>query len=246
MSQLSGKNALVTGASRGIGAAIAKRLAADGANVIVNYNGSPDKAAEVVAAIMAAGGTAVAIQANVSQLADVDRLFAEAKAAVGPIHILVNNAGVWTAAPLSEITEEAYDKTFDLNVKGPLFTMRAAASQMPEGGRIINISSTVTFFPMATTAVYSGTKAALEMMTKVLAQELGPKQISVNVVAPGTTASDMLLSAMPAAALKAMEARTAMKRLGQPADIADVVAWLAGDDARWVTGQVIGANGGWM
>jgi 3-oxoacyl-[acyl-carrier protein] reductase len=245
MSDLAGKVALVTGASRGIGAAIAKRLAAEGASVVVNYSRSADAADAVVREIEAAGGQAMAAQADVADPAAVRRLFATTLERWGRLDILVNNAGVAEFRPLAAITEAHYARQFDVNVRGVLFATQEAARVMGEaGGRIVNITSGAAKAAPPNTSVYSATKAAVETMTRSHAAELGPRRITVNAVAPGLTVTDMLTQNIPAEAQQAMVKSTALGRLGTPEDIAAVVAFLVSDDGSWVTGQIIGANGG--
>jgi 3-oxoacyl-[acyl-carrier protein] reductase len=241
---LDGKVAIVTGASRGIGRAIAERLARDGASVVVNYARSKDEADAVVAAIGAE--RAVAVQADVADVAAVRRLFAAARERFGRVDILVNNAAVVMVKPIAEITPEEYDAVFAANVKGPLFAMQEAARTLPDGGRVVTISTGATKLGLPGLALYGGSKAALEQITLVLANELAPRGITVNTVAAGPTETRMLdeyFAANPGAR-EMMQARSPQGRFGQPRDIADVVAFLVSDDARWVTGQWIGVAGG--
>lgn len=245
--KLAGKVALVTGASKGIGAQIARQLAADGAAVVVNYASSKEGANQVVSDITKAGGKAVAVQADVSKEADVKRLFADATKALGRVDILVNNAGVYEFGTIDEMTEAQYRRMFDLNVFGLLVTIREAVKQFgPAGGNIVNIGSVAATSAPATGAVYSATKAAVDTITMSLAKELGPREIRVNSVNPGMietegthaqgiTASDWA---------KQIVAQTPLGRLGRPTDIAPVVAFLASDDAGWVTGQSLLVAGG--
>lgn len=242
--KLAGKVALVTGGSRGIGAAIALRLAEQGATVAITYNQNKGKADEVVARIAKLGTGAVAFKADVASAEDNQILIDEIERTVGNIDILVNNAAVWDAAPVGEISLEHYHKVFDTNVKGVIATTIAALPKIKNGGRIINISSVAAEGVMQTASVYSASKAALNTLTRIWAQELGPKQITVNGVAPGTTATDMLLQALPEDLKNEFISKTALGRLAEPSDIADVVAFLASDDARWITGQTIRADGG--
>jgi 3-oxoacyl-[acyl-carrier protein] reductase len=243
--QLAGKVALVTGASRGIGAAIARRLAADGAQVVVNYSRSAAAAERVAADIATAGGEAVTIHADVIDLQQVKKLFTEVKRSFGRLHILVNNAGVAEFRPLENVDEAHFALQFYVNVRGLLFaTQEAARAFGAEGGRIINISSGAAQAAPPNTSVYSATKAAVDTLTRSHAAELGPRGITVNAVAPGLTTTDMLAAVIPSEVQQAMIATTALRRLGTPEDIADVVAFLASEEARWITGQVIGVNGG--
>lgn len=244
MSKLSGKTAIVTGSSRGIGAGIARRLAADGAAVAVNYAGSGDAARAVAKAITDAGGKAVVVQADLSTAAGVTKLFDESEQGLGKIDILVNNAGVFDMAAIADVTEAHYDKLFDVNVKGVTLAMAAAGKRLRDGGRIINITSQIARWVMPGASVYSATKAAVEQLTRIAAIDLGARRITVNAVAPGTTATEMLMSGMTDDVMRQMVAATALGRLGEPADIADVVAFLASEDARWVTGAIVDANGG--
>jgi 3-oxoacyl-[acyl-carrier protein] reductase len=245
--KLAGKVALVTGASKGIGAEIARRLAADGAAVVVNYASSKAGADKVVADIAKAGGKAVAVQADASKEAEVLRMFAEAKQAFGRVDILVNNAGVYQFAPIEEMTEAQYRRMFDLNVLGLLLTTREAVKQFgPDGGAIINIGSVAATSAPPTGAVYSATKAAVDTITMCLAKELGPRRIRVNAVNPGMVVTEGThAQGIPDSGwAKQVEAETPLRRLGQPDDIAPVVAFIASDDAKWVTGQTIVVSGG--
>jgi 3-oxoacyl-[acyl-carrier protein] reductase len=242
MPSLNGKVAIVTGASSGIGQAIAERLAQDGAMVIVNFGKSADKAKEVVAGIESKGGQAVAIQADMSKVSDVRRIIKETVQRFGRLDILVNNAGMVIFSPLVETTEQEFDQIFALNAKGPYFAMQEAAKVIEDGGRIVNISTDGTHMGLAGVTAYLGSKAALEQFTKGLAHELAPKGITVNTVSPGYTATAML----PADPIfqQIGEQASPLKRLGTPKDIADVVAFVVSEDARWLTGQNIHAGGG--
>jgi 3-oxoacyl-[acyl-carrier protein] reductase len=246
MSRLAGKVAVVTGASLGIGAAIASRLAADGASVVVNYGRSKDAADAVVKGIEAKGGKAVAVQADVSKKADVAKLFEAAKAAFGPVDILVNNAGIYKFTPIEEVDESHIDAHFNLNVKGLLLASQAAAKQFDgRGGSIINISSVVATMPPANTAVYSATKGAVDTITRTLAVELGPRNIRVNSVSPGFTKTEGTVDIDKDGQFEAhVKSITPLGRIGYPDDIADVVAFVASEDSRWITGQVIPVAGG--
>lgn len=245
MSGLQGKVAVVTGASRGIGAAIAKRLAREGAVVIVGYNRNAEAAQAVVAEIERAGGEAEAIRADVADLEQVKRLFAETMQGFGRLDILVNNAGIAEFRPLEAIDAAHYSRQFDVNVRGVLFATQEAAQRFgPEGGCIINITSGAAKAASPGTSVYSATKAAVEVMTSSHAAELGPRGIRVNAVSPGITETDMLQKVIPAEVQQRMIQTTALRRVGTPEDIADVVAFLASHEARWITGQVVGVNGG--
>ncbi len=243
MSKLHGKVALVTGSSRGIGRAIAERLARDGASLAVNYAGNQAEADEVVQGIATAGGRAVAIKADLSQVAEIRRLFAEVDQQLGRLDILVNNAGIGALSPLAEVDEETFDRVFTLNAKAVLFACQEAAKRMGQGGRIVNLSSSTTYFPLANTAVYAASKAVPKMYTEVLAKELGAKGITVNSVAPGPTAPGMFANA-PKEMQEGAAHSSPFGRIGRPDDIAGIVSFLASEDAGWVTGQHILANGG--
>jgi 3-oxoacyl-[acyl-carrier protein] reductase len=246
MSQLTGKVAIVTGSSKGIGAAIAKTLAARGAAVVVNYASSKSGANAVVEAIQGAGGRAIAVKGDVSKTAEAKSLVDAAIAAFGRLDILVNNSGVYEFGPLESITEAQFRKMFDINVLGLLWVSQAAAVHLGEGGSIINIGSGVTAITPPQTAVYTASKGAVDVITGVLAKELGPRKIRVNSVNPSLTATEGTYSAgMLASEFEAgIIAQTPLGRLGQPQDIADVVAFVASDDARWLTGERILAGGG--
>lgn len=246
MSKLEGKVAVVTGASKGIGAAIAKALAKDGAAVVVNYASSKAGADAVVAAITEAGGRAIAVQADVSKAEQAQGLIDAAAQQFGRLDVLVNNSGVYEFAAIEEVTEEHYRRLFDINVLGVLLATRAAARHLGEGGSIINISSVVTDVNMPTSAVYTGTKAALNGISGVLANELAPRKIRVNTVSPGYVVTEGTHTAgIAGSEMEAgLVAQTPLGRAGQPDDIARVVAFLASDDARWVTGEIINASGG--
>jgi 3-oxoacyl-[acyl-carrier protein] reductase len=248
MSQkLSGKVAIVTGASKGIGAAIARQLAAEGAAVVVNYSSSKEGADRVVGEIVRNGGKAVAVQANVAKQADIQRLFAEAKKAFRKLDILVNNAGIYEFAPLEQVTAELFHKTFDINVLGLLLASQEAVRHFgPAGGSIINISSVAATLAPPTTSVYSATKAAVDAVTKSLAKELGPRKIRVNSINPGMVETEGLHAAgIPASDFrKQMEAQTPLGRIGQPQDIAPAAVFLASSDSSWITGETLYISGG--
>jgi len=238
-----GKVAIVTGGSRGIGRAISETLARDGATVVVNYSKSAAAAQEVVDGIKAKGGNAIAIQADISKVEDVRRLYAEAQAKLGHIDIVVNNAGILPpAVPVEKETEATWEAVFGL-LKGTYFSMQEAARRLPDGGRIINLSSSTTRGWSPGYSIYAGSKSAIEQFTRSLSRELGPRGITVNSVIPGLTDTDMVAD-YPPAVREAVAKNTTLGRLGQPRDIADVVAFLASDDARWITGQQIVSNGG--
>jgi 3-oxoacyl-[acyl-carrier protein] reductase len=246
MKKLEGKVAVVTGAARGIGAAIAERLAADGATVVVNYAKSGKDAEAVAERVRKAGGKAKAVQADLGVPAQAKALIEAAFKEFGRLDILVNNAGMANFAPLEAIDEAHVRAHFDLNVNGPLFATQAAAARFPkEGGRVINVSSVVATGAMPAMSVYAATKAALEALTRVLAAELGPKGVTVNAVAPGPVATEMAKGFLGDPAVKSsLVARTPLGRIGEPSDIAGAVAFLASDDARWVTGQTLRTAGG--
>jgi 3-oxoacyl-[acyl-carrier protein] reductase len=240
MGSLTEKVAIVTGASAGIGRAIAERLAQEGATVVVNYGKSADKARAVVAGIESKGGKALAVQADISKIADVRRLVRETVQRFGRLDILVNNAGMAFFKPLVETTEQEFDDIFALNAKGAYFTMQEAARVIEPGGRIVNISSDGTHMSFAGVTAYLGTKGALEQFTKGLAVELAPNGVTVNTVSPGFTDTAM----MPDAFRETGAQMSPLKRLGTPEDIANVVAFIVSDQARWLTGQNIHASGG--
>jgi len=246
MSKLTGKVAVVTGASKGIGAAIAKALAAEGASVVVNYASSKAGADGVVSAIAAAGGKAVAVGGDVSKAADAQGIVDTAIETYGRLDILVNNSGVYEFAPIEAITEAHYRKQFDTNVLGVLFTTQAAAKHLGEGASIINVSSVASTITPPESAVYSGTKGAVDAITGVLARELGPKKIRVNAINPGVIVTEGTQSAgvIGSDMETFMVSQTPLGRVGQPDDIASAVVFLASDDARWLTGEHIVASGG--
>ena len=247
MAKLTGKIAVVTGASKGIGAGIAKELAAQGASVVVNYASSKEGAAKVVAEIVAAGGKAIAIGGSVAQPAEIDSLFAAAKDAYGKVDILVNNAGVYGFVPVESLNEEEIDRQFNTNVKGLLLATRAAVALFPaEGGSVVNIGSIISESGSPGSAIYSGTKGAVDSITRSLAKELGPKNIRVNAVNPGITVTEGVQSAgfLGGPMEQQMIQMTPLGRIGQPGDIAPVVAFLASDDAHWITGSLLQVAGG--
>jgi 3-oxoacyl-[acyl-carrier protein] reductase len=247
MSKLTGKVAVVTGASKGIGAAIAKQLAADGASVVVNYSTSREGAEKVVTEITEAGGKAIAVGGSVAKQSEIDSLFAETQKAYGKLDILVNNAGVYSFASLEDVTGDEYKRLYDTNVLGLLLTTKAALPHFPaEGGSVINISSVVSSLAPASTSLYASTKGAVDTITKSLAKELGPRGIRVNSINPGlvitegTHTAGIVGSDFEAGAI----ASTPLGRAGQPEDIAPPVAFLASDDSRWITGETIFVSGG--
>jgi 3-oxoacyl-[acyl-carrier protein] reductase len=240
MGALTEKVAIVTGASSGIGRAIAERLAQDGATVVVNYGKSADKARQVVAGIEAKGGKAVAVQADMSKAADARWLVKETVKEFGRLDILVNNAGMFQSNPLEETTEEEFDRIFLLNAKGPYFAMQEAAKVVGDGGRIVNISTDGTHLGFAGATAYLGSKGALEQFTKGLAHELAPRGVTVNTVSPGFTETEMMAEPFRTIGIQ----MSPLKRIGMPKDVADVVAFVVSEEARWLTGQNIHAGGG--
>ena len=238
------KVALVTGASRGIGAAIAQRLASDGFTVIVNYAENAAPAEALVRAIEQAGGHALAAKADVSDAADVRRLFDAAETAFGGLDVLVNNAGIMSLASIADADDASFDRQIAVNLKGTFNTLREAATRLRAGGRIINFSSSVVALLQPTYAVYAATKAGVEAMTSVFAKELRGRDITVNAVAPGPTATDLFLNGKPQEVVDRLAKLAPLERLGQPSDIANAVAFLASPDGGWVNGQVLRANGG--
>lgn len=246
--KLNGKVAVVTGASRGIGAAIARQLAADGAAVVVNYASSREAAESVVAEIARSAGSAIAIQGDLAKPGDVERLFSEVRRAFGRLDILVNNAGIYEFAPLDEVTPEHFHRQFDLNVLGLLLATRAAGRLFgPAGGSVINVSSVVSTARLPGAAVYSATKAAVDAITRALASELGPRKVRVNAVNPGMVETEGVRAAgLHAGEFRTqVEAQTPLGRIGQPRDIAPAVAFLASDDASWITGETLYIAGGY-
>jgi 3-oxoacyl-[acyl-carrier protein] reductase len=245
--KLSGKVAVVTGASKGIGAAIAKQFATEGASVVVNYSSSKTGAAKVVAEISDAGGQAVAVQADMANKADIERLFAEARTAFDRLDILVNNAGIYEFAPLENVTEEFFHKQFNLNVLGLILASQAAAKLFDAaGGSIINISSVVSTLGFPNASVYSGTKGAVDAITRSLAKELGPRGIRVNAINPGMVETEGTHSAGIAESemRKQVEAQTPLGRIGQPKDIVGAAVFLASSDSSWITGETLVISGG--
>jgi 3-oxoacyl-[acyl-carrier protein] reductase len=248
MHDLKGKVAIVTGASKGIGAGIARGLGAAGAAVVVNYASSRDGADRVVADIVAKGGKAIAVKGDVAKAADVRHLFEETRKAFGALDVLVNNAGIYLFQPLDEITEDEFHRQFNTNVLGTILATKEAAKQFgPNGGSVINISSVASRDAVPTSAVYSATKGAVDAVTRVLAAELGPRKIRVNTIAPGgvETEGTHAMGVIGSDFEKAMIARTALGRMGQPDDIARVAVFLASDDSAWLTGEWLAASGGY-
>lgn len=243
---LSGKVAIVTGASRGIGREIAERLAENGAKVVVNYASSPAKAEEVVSAIKQSGGEARAIQADIRQVAAIERLFGETIEAYGGIDILVNNAGIMTTKPVAAMTEEDFDQQFAINVKGTYFAIQQAFHHMNSGGRIINFSTSVVGQMFPAYSVYAGTKGAVEQFTRQLAKEFGPKGITINAVAPGPINTELFTVGKSEEQIAGIVSMNSFGRLGEPDDVAGAVLFLAGEESKWITGQTIRVNGGFV
>ena len=247
MRELQGKVAVVTGASKGIGAGIAKELAAAGASVVVNYATSREGADKVVAEITRQDGRAIAVQGDMSKRADVQRLFAETTKAFGRLDVLVNNAGVFNFQPLEEITEVEFHRHYDTNVLGPIMATQEAVKHFgPDGGSVINISSVAARNQSPNSVVYAGTKSALDTVSRILAKELGPRKIRVNSLSPGFTETEGVVSAgiHDSDMAKEMVAQTPLARAGRPEDIANVAVFLASDRSAWITGEVVSASGG--
>lgn len=247
MKKLDGKVAVVTGASKGIGAAIAKHFAAEGASVVVNYASSKEGAEKVVNEIKKEGGKAIAVQANVAKKVEIAELFSAAKKAFGKVDILVNNAGVYEFSPIEEITEEHFDRMFDLNVRGLILTSKESVKHFgTAGGSIINISSIASTAAPATGSVYSATKGAVDTITKSLAKELGPRKIRVNAINPGMVETEGLQTAgITESPFRAETIKqTPLGRIGQPDDIAPAAVFFASEDSRWITGETLSITGG--
>lgn len=244
MTQNQGRVALVTGGSRGIGAEISRRLAADGFTVAVNYASNPDAAGEVVKEIESAGGRAFAVAADVSDAGAVEALFATVAERAGEVAVLVNNAGVMDLAPIAQMDARTFERMVSINVKGTFNTLQQAARRMGEGGRIINTSSSVTKLKLPAYGPYAATKAAVEVLTAILARELRGRNITVNAVAPGPTATELFFKGKSDELIGNITKMAPLERLGEPADIAAVVSFLAGADGAWVNGQTLFANGG--
>ncbi|MGF6532871.1 MULTISPECIES: SDR family oxidoreductase [Paraburkholderia] len=238
------KVALVTGASRGIGAAVARRLASDGFSVVVNYASSSNEADALVAELKAAGAQAIAVKADVAKADEVRHMFEISEQQLGKVDVLVNNAGVLKTVPLADTSDALFDQTLNINLRGTFNTLREAAARMSDGGRIVNFSSTTLALNMPGYAVYNATKAAVEAFTHVFAKELRGRNITVNAVAPGPIATSLFLDGKTDEQIQTFAKMPPLQRLGQPDDIASVVSFLAGPDAGWVNGQILRANGG--
>lgn len=244
MAERNKKVAIVTGASRGIGAAIAERLAADGFSVVVNYSGSAGAAEEVVRKIKATGGNAISAQADVSDPTAVTRMFDVAQSTFGGIDVVVNNAGIMKLATIATVDDKDFDQIMAINLKGTFNALREAAKRLRDGGRIVNFSTSVVGTKMETYGVYAATKAAVEMFTAILSKEMRGRNITVNAVAPGPTATDMFLDGKSPELVDRIAKMNPMQRLGTPEEIAAAVSFLVGPDGGWINGQVLRANGG--
>ena len=244
METLNGKVVLVTGASRGIGAKIANQISEAGAKVIINYAGGKEAADKVVAEIIAKGGEAIAVQGDVSKTAEVKNLFDVAIAHFGKIDVLVNNAGIMITKLIKDTTDEDFTRQFDINVKGTFNTMREAATRLENNGSIINFSTSVNRIMLPSYGTYVATKAAVEQLTRVFSKEIGNKGINVNSVSPGPTNTELFTNGKPQEVIDRLASLSAFNRLGEPDDIAKVVVFLASDNAKWITAQNIGVNGG--
>ena len=244
MSTLKEKVILVTGSSRGIGAAIAQKLATAGAKVIVNYAGGKDAADEVVAEIIKQGGDAIALQADVSKSEDVKKLFDAAIGHYGKIDVLVNNAGIMITKLIKDTTDEDFTRQFDINVRGTFNTMREAATRLSDKGSIINFSTSVNRIMLPGYGTYVATKAAVEQLTRVFSKEVGARGINVNSVSPGPTNTELFTNGKPQEVIDRLASLSAFNRIGEPDDIAQIVVFLASDEAKWISAQNIGVNGG--
>ena len=238
------RSAIVTGSSRGIGAAVAERLAKDGLGVVINYSGKAAPADELVAKIVASGGKAIAVQADIADSAAVSALFDAAEKAFGGIDVLINNAGIMKLAPIAQSDDALIDQHLAINLKGTINTMREAALWLRDGGRVANFSSSVVGLYQPTYGVYAATKAAVEALTHIFAKEMGKRKITVNAVAPGPIATTLFLDGKSDEEIAQVTSMIPLGRLGEPVDIAAVISFLAGPDSGWVNGQVLRANGG--
>jgi 3-oxoacyl-[acyl-carrier protein] reductase len=243
MSTLNEKVILVTGASRGIGASIARRLAAAGAKVVVNYAGGKDAAEQVVNEIRQQGGDALALQADVSNAAEVKAMFDAAIAHYGRVNVLVNNAGIMILKTIKDTTDEDFSRSFDINVKGTFNTMREAATRLADNGSVINFSTSVLRIMLPSYGTYVATKAAVEQLTRVFAKEVGNRGINVNSVSPGPTGTDLFFNGKSQEVIDRLASMSAFNRIGKPEDIANVIVFLASDEAKWISAQNIGVNG---
>ncbi len=246
MTNETNKIAIITGASRGIGAAVAERLAKDGFAVVINYSGDTKSAEALVRKIEGNGGRALTARADVSDPDAVRGMFDAAEAAFGGVDVLVNNAGIMNLATIKDSTDDLFDRHIEVNLKGTFNTLREAARRLRDGGRIVNFSSSVTSLLQQTYGVYAATKAAVEALTSILAKELRGRNITVNAIAPGPTATKLFLDGKPQEVIERLAKLAPLERLGQPQDIADAVAFLAGPDGAWINGQTLHANGGYI
>lgn len=246
LKNLSGKIALVTGSSRGIGRAMAERLSCEGASVAINYVNNSNSAREVVAGIETADGAAIALQGDVSKLEDIQGLFDQTIEHFGRLDVLINNAGIRISKNVADITEAEFDRLFAINVKGTFFACQQAARRLSDGGKIINVSSTVTRMMLPGYSIYAASKGAVDQITRVLAKELGGRNITVNAVSPGPVDTDLFRDGKSEEQVQQMAQMAALGRIGQVQDIADAVAFLASEAARWITGQSIHVNGGYI
>lgn len=246
MTKLSGKVAIVTGSSRGIGRTIALQLADLGADVVINYASSPDKAEEVAERVRQKGVRAIPIRADLAQKNHVEHLFAETVKQLGKVDILINNAGVMKTTPLAHVTEEEFDQQFAINVKGTFFACQQALRIMEIGGRIVNFSTSVIGQMFPGYSVYAGTKGAVEQFTRQLAKEFGSKQITINAVAPGPVNTELFAAGKTEQQLEGLRKMNAFGRLGEPEDIASVISFLVSPESQWITGQTLRVNGGFI
>ncbi|KOY12649.1 SDR family oxidoreductase [Paenibacillus xylanivorans] len=246
MKKLTGKVAIVTGSSRGIGRAIAEQLAELGADVVINYASSPDKAEQVADIARQKGVRAITVQADFARKDDVERLFSQTMSELGKVDILINNAGIMKTTPLADVTEEEFDQQFAINVKGTFFACQQALKYMEDQGRIVNFSTSVTGQMFPGYSVYAGTKGAVEQITRQLAKEFGSRQITINAVAPGPVNTELFSVGKTEQQLEGMRKMNAFGRLGEPEDIANVISFLVSAESQWVTGQTLRANGGFI